>query len=97
MYATIRIYAGNSELGDELRRNQESVKSAMSAVPGFPVLLLRRRGGRRRNVRSPLLRRSGRRQDASNRAGWPQRIVKNLPGFSLAAPAISAGEVLIAF
>jgi hypothetical protein len=94
MYATIRIYAGKNELGAELQRNQESVKSAISAVPGFQSYSFvgtSDGGGASITVCDDQ---AG--ADESNRAAatW---ISENLPGFSLAAPAISAGEVLIAF
>ena len=94
MYATIRIYAGKSELSDELRRNQESVKSAIGAVPGFQAyyfVATSDGGGASITVCDDQ---AG--AEESNRAAsaW---IAENLPGLSIAPPAVSAGEVIIAF
>jgi hypothetical protein len=93
MYATIRVYAGNSELGDELRRNQESVKTAMSTVPGFQAyyFVATDRGGASITVCDDQ---AG--AEASNRAAaaW---ISENVPNLSVEAPTISAGEVVVAF
>jgi hypothetical protein len=93
MYATNRVYAGNSELGDELVRHQESVRSAMSAVPGFRAyyFVATADGGASITVCDDQ---AG--AEASNRAAaaW---IAENLPGLSVAPPAISAGEVIVAF
>jgi hypothetical protein len=93
MYAAMRVYAGNSELGEELSRHQESVKSAMSAVPGFRAyyFVATSDGGSSTTVCDDQ---AG--AEASNRAAaaW---ITENLPNLSVAAPAISAGEVLVTF
>jgi hypothetical protein len=94
MYVTNRVYAGNSALGDELVRHQESVKSAMSAVPGFRAyyyVATSDGGGASITVCDDQ---AG--AEASNRAAaaW---IAENLPGLSVAPPAISAGEVIVAF
>ena len=94
MYATIRVYPGKSELAAELRRNQESVKSTMSAVPGFHAYYFVDTpdgGGASITVCDDQ---AG--AEASNKvaADW---IRANLPGLSIAPPAISAGEVVLAF
>ena len=94
MYATIRVYAGNSDLGEELRRNRESVKSAMSVVTGFQAyyfVATSDGGGASITVCDDQ---AG--AEASNgvAAAW---IAENLPGLSVAPPAISAGEVLVTF
>jgi hypothetical protein len=94
MYATIRLYEGKSDLGAELRRNQESVKSLISAVPGFQAyyfVATTDGGGASITVCDDQ---TG--TNASNRAAaaW---IAENLPGLSIAPPAISAGDVVIAF
>jgi hypothetical protein len=93
MYATSRAYAGNSELGEQLRRNQESVKNAMSAVPGFRAyyFVATADGGASITVCDDQ---AG--AEASNRAAaaW---IAENLPDMQVAPPAISAGEVIVTF
>jgi hypothetical protein len=93
MHATMRRYAGNSQLGEELQRNQESVKSAMGAVPGFRAyyFVATSDGGASITVCDDQ---AG--TDASNKAAaaW---IAENLPNLSIPAPAISTGEVVLAF
>ena len=94
MYATIRVYPGKSELAGELRRSRESVESAMSAVPGFKAYYFIDTpdgGGASITVCDDQ---TG--AEASNKvaADW---IRANLPDMSIAAPAISAGEVVLAF
>jgi hypothetical protein len=94
MYTTIRIYAGQSDLGAELHRNQESVKRAISAVPGFHAyswIATADGGGASVTVCDDQ---AGAEESNRAAAAW---IAENLPGLSVAAPAISAGEVLIAF
>jgi uncharacterized protein YmfQ (DUF2313 family) len=94
MYATIRIYAGKSDLGAELQRNQESVKSAINAVAGFQAyyfVATSDGGGASITVCDDQ---AGAEESNRAAAAW---ITENLPGLSIAPPAISAGEVVLAF
>jgi hypothetical protein len=94
MYATIRVYAGNSELGKALEGNQDSVKSAMSAVSGFQAyyfVATSDGGGASFTVCDDQ---AGAEQSTRAAAAW---IAENLPGLSVAPPAISAGEVIVTF
>jgi hypothetical protein len=94
MYATIRIYAGTSGLGAELVANQESVKSAIGAVPGFQAyyfVATADGGGASITVCDDQ---AGAEESNRAAAAW---IAENLPGLSIAPPAISAGDVLMAF
>lgn len=94
VYATIRTYAGENDLVAELQRNQESVRSLISAVAGFRAyyLVATADGG----AASVTVCDDQAGAEESNRAAasW---IAENLPGLSIAAPAVSAGEVAIAF
>lgn len=93
MHATMRRYAGNSQLGEELQRNQESVKSAMGAVPGFRAyyFVATSDGGASITVCDDQ---AGAEESNRAAAAW---IAENLPDLSIAPPAISAGEVVIEF
>jgi hypothetical protein len=94
MYATIRTYAGDSELGEELRRNQDSVRSQMSAVTGFQAyyfVALADGGSASFTVCDDQ---AGAEESTRVAAAW---IADNLPGVSIAPPAVSAGEVIVAF
>jgi hypothetical protein len=94
MYATVRVYPGKSELAAELRRNQESVKSTISAVPGFQAYYFVDTpdgGGASITVCDDQ---AGAEASNTAAAAW---IAANLSDLSIAPPAISAGEVAIAF
>jgi uncharacterized protein YmfQ (DUF2313 family) len=94
MYTTIRVYSGSSELGAELQRKQDSVKRAISAVPGFQAyywVATADGGGASVTVCDDQ---AGAEASNAAAAAW---IPENLPGLSVAPPTISAGEVLIAF
>lgn len=93
MYATIRVYAEKSALADELRANEESVKSVMSAVPGFRAYYFISTpdgGGASFTVCDDE---AGAAASTKAAAAW---IAENLPG-AFAPPAITAGEVAISF
>jgi hypothetical protein len=94
MYATIRIYAGNTALGEELSRNQESVTSVMRSIAGFQAyyfVATADGGGASITVCDDQ---AGAEESNRAAAAW---IVENLPDLTVAAPAISAGEVIISF
>jgi hypothetical protein len=94
MYASIRSYADNSELGAALSAHQGSVKSVMSAVPGFQAYYFVSTSDGGATSFTVCDDQAG--AEASNRAaaGW---IAENLPNLSTTPPAISAGEVVISF
>jgi hypothetical protein len=90
MYATIRSYTGH-ELASELRKNEEAVKSLISAVSGFRAYYLVETADGAVSI-TVCDDQTG--ADESNRAaaGW---IRENLQNLAIAPPAISAGEVAI--
>ena len=94
MYATVRVYPGKSELAAELRSHQESVKGAISAVPGFKAYYFVDTpdgGGASITVCDDQ---AGAEASNTAAAAW---IAANLAGRAIPPPAISAGEVVIAF
>ena len=94
MYATVRVYAGKNDLVARMLEHQESVQSAISAVAGFHAyyIVATSDGG----AASITVCDDQAGAEESNRAAaaW---IAENLPGLSIAAPTISAGEVAISF
>ena len=94
MYATVRIYTRENGLLAGMLEHQESVKSAISAVAGFQAyyMVATSDGG----AASITVCDDQAGADESNRAAaaW---IAENLPGLSIAPPAISAGEVALSF
>ena len=93
MYATIRNYAGNTELGAELHKHQESVKTAMGVVPGFQAyyFVATSDGGVSVTVCDDQ---TGGEASTRAAAAW---IAENLPNLSTAPPTVSAGEVVVSF
>jgi heme-degrading monooxygenase HmoA len=91
VYATVRSYAGSSELVDALVENQDEVKRIISEIDGFRAYYLLRTADGAVSV-SVYDDEAG--ADESNRvaAAW---IRENLPDVSVAAPTVSAGEVVI--
>jgi hypothetical protein len=93
MYATIRTYAGKSDLSDELRSNQESVRSQMSAVPGFKAYYFVDTPDGNASI-TVCNDQAGTEESTRVAAAW---IAENLPNLSLAPPAVSSGEVVVSF
>ena len=91
MYATVRNYVGEG-LVDELMGREGEVKSLIEGIAGFHAYyLIRTDKGDAVSV-SVYQDRSG--AEESNRAA-AEWIRGNLPGLSISAPQVSAGEVVI--
>ncbi|HET6172656.1 MAG TPA: hypothetical protein VFD90_08625 [Gaiellales bacterium] len=94
MYATIRTYTGAGDLLAALTRNQDSVRSLMSAVPGFrSYYFIATPDGDGSSI-TVCDDEAGTGESNRVAAAW---IAENLPGLSMAPPVISAGEVAVAF
>ena len=92
MYATVRSYAGsNSKLVDALVENEDEVKRIISEIDGFRAYYLLRTADGAVSV-SVYDDEAGAEVDASSAGAW---IRENLPDVSVAAPTVSAGEVVI--
>ena len=91
MYATVRTYVGSSELVDALVENQDEIKRIISEIDGFRAYYLLRTGDGAVSV-SVYDDEAGADESNSVAAGW---IRENLPDVSVAAPTVSAGEVVI--
>jgi hypothetical protein len=91
MYATVRTYAGNRELADALVENESEVKRIISGIDGFKAYYLIRTADGAASV-SVYENEAG--AEASNKAAaaW---LGENLPNLAVAAPQVSAGEVVI--
>lgn len=91
MYATIRNYAGNTELADTLVANESDVKRVIGEIDGVRAYYLVRTEDGAASI-TVTDDESG--ADASNQAAaaW---IRENAPQLAGSAPQISAGEVVI--
>jgi heme-degrading monooxygenase HmoA len=91
MYATIRNYAGNSEIADALIENEDEVKRLISEIDGFKAYYLVRTADGAASV-TVYDSESGAQESNRVAAAW---LGENLPDLSGAAPQVSAGEVII--
>ncbi|MEO5575544.1 MAG: hypothetical protein ABIR67_05445 [Gaiellaceae bacterium] len=93
MYGTVRIYTGSSELADALVENETEVKRIVSEIDGFKAYHLIRTADGAASV-SVYESESGAEESNTVAAAW---IRENLPDLTIAAPQVSAGEVVIDF
>ena len=93
MFATIRVYAGSSELADALVENESAVKQLISEIDGFQAYYLVRTPDGAASV-SVYDNQAG--ATASDQAArtW---VAENLPELNVAPPQVSAGDVVITF
>jgi len=94
MYTTVRTYAGPNDLIAGMLEHEESVKSAISAVQGFRSYAIVATGDGGAVSITTCDDQAGAEESNRAAAAW---ISGNLPGLSIAPPAISAGEVAISF
>jgi hypothetical protein len=90
MYATVRSY-GPSDLVNELRRNEEVVKSLIGSVAGFRAYYLVATPGGGAVSITICDDQAGVEESNAVAAGW---IRENLAGMTIPPPSISAGEVV---
>ena len=92
MHATVRMYS-NNDLADALVEREGEVKQLISEIDGFKAYYLVRTADGATSI-SVYDSEAG--TDESNRvaAAW---VAENLPDLRVAAPQISAGEVVISF
>jgi heme-degrading monooxygenase HmoA len=94
MFATIRVYAGNTNLVDALLEHESDVKSLITEIDGFrSYYLLRTADGGAASVSVYETQAGASASDGAAR-GW---IAENLPDLNVAPPQVSAGDVVITF
>lgn len=94
MYVTVRNYAGNPGLIDELVKNEDAVKSLISAIDGFHAYYLVRTDSGDAMSISVYEDKNGAEESTRAAAGW---IGENLSDLSIGPPSVAAGETVIAF
>jgi len=90
--ASVRRYEGNAGLADELSSRADEVRTVVGGIPGFRAYYLLAAGGDTISI-SVFDDEAGAQQSNEAAAAWLSENVPNLP----AAPAVSAGEVLLSF
>ena len=92
MYAVIRAYAGNSELADTLAEHEGDIRQVIGSINGFKAYYLLKLAEGTSTV-SVFEDREGAEESIRAAAAW---LAENLPDLNVAAPYVTAGDVLIA-
>jgi hypothetical protein len=92
MYAVIRAYAGNAELADALVEHEGDVRQVIGGIDGFKAYYLLKLAEGTSTV-SVFENQEGAEESSRAAAAW---LAENLPDQQVAAPYVTAGEVLIA-
>jgi len=93
MYAVIRAYAGNSDLADALAEREADVRQLISGIKGFKAYYLLKLAEGTSTV-SVFEDREGAEESSRAAAAW---LAENLPDANVAAPYVTAGDVLLNF
>jgi hypothetical protein len=93
MYAVIRAYAGNPELADTLAEHTENIRQVIGGINGFKAYYLLKIAEGTTTV-SVFEDQTGAEESNRAAAAW---LAQNLPDVAVAAPYVTAGEVLIGF
>jgi hypothetical protein len=93
MYAVIRAYAGNSELADRLADHEEDIRQLIGAIDGFKAYYLLKLAEGTSTI-SVFENQEGAEESSRAAAAW---LAENLPDVNVAAPYVTAGEVVVDF
>jgi hypothetical protein len=93
MYAVIRAYSGNRELADTLAERTEDIRQVIGGINGFKAYYVLRIAEGTTTI-SVFEDQAGAEESNRAAAAW---LAENLPDLEVAAPYVTAGEVLVAF
>ena len=93
MYAVIRAYAGNPDLADTLAERAEDVRQLISGIDGFKAYYLLKLAEGTTTI-GVFEDQEGAEESSRAAAAW---LAENLPDLNVAAPYVTAGEVLLDF
>jgi hypothetical protein len=93
MYAVIRAYAGNSGLADTLAEHEDEIRQLITGINGFKAYYLLKLAEGTSTI-SVFEDREGADESSRVAAAW---LADNLPDLNVAAPYITAGDVLLGF
>jgi hypothetical protein len=91
MYAVIRAYAGNPGLADTLAEHTDEIRQVIGGIEGFKAYYLVKLGEGTTTI-SVFEDQAGAEQSVRAAAAW---LAENLPDLEVAAPYVTAGDVLI--
>jgi hypothetical protein len=93
MYAVIRAYTGNSELADALAEHEEDIRQLIGGINGFKAYYLLKLAEGTSTI-SVFEDQEGAEESSRAAAAW---LAENLPDLNVAAPYVTAGNVLVGF
>ena len=93
MYAVIRAYTGNSDLADTLAEHEDDIRRLIGGINGFKAYYLLKLAEGTSTI-SVFEDQAGAEESSRAAAAW---LAENLPDLKVAAPYITAGDVLLAF
>ena len=91
MHATMRYYAGNSELADQLAARSDEIRSVISAVPGFRAYYVLKLDDATVSI-TVCDDEAGTAASTQVAADW---IRENMPDLSSSPPMVSSGTVTL--
>ena len=91
MHATMRYYAGNSELADQLAARSDEIRSVISAVPGFRAYYVLKLDDATVSI-TVCDDEAGTEASTQVAADW---IRENMPDLSSSPPMVSSGTVTL--
>jgi len=91
MYATVRNYAGNTDLADVLEQNEDAVKSLLSGIDGFKAYYLVRTDAGAVSI-TVYNDQAGAEESNRMAAEWVRENASEVAGNP---PQVSAGDVVI--
>jgi hypothetical protein len=93
MYAVIRAYSGNRDLADTLAEHTEDIRQVIGGINGFKAYYLLKIVEGTTTI-SVFEDQAGAEESNRAAAAW---LAENLPDLEVAAPYVTAGEVLVGF
>ena len=93
MYAVIRAYSGNRDLADTLAGRKEEIRQVIGGISGFKAYYLLKIAEGTTTI-SVFEDQAGAEESNRAAAAW---LAENLPDLEVAAPYVTAGEVLAGF
>jgi hypothetical protein len=93
MYAVIRAYTGNPDLADTLAEHEEDIRQLIGGINGFKAYYLLKLPEGTSTI-SIFEDQKGAEESSRVAAAW---LAENLPDLNVAAPYVTAGNVLVGF
>jgi hypothetical protein len=93
MYGVIRAYTGTTDLADKLAEHEEDIRRLIGGIDGFKAYYLLKLPEGTSTI-SVFEDQAGAEESSRAAAAW---LAENLPDLNVAAPYVTAGDVLVGF